>query len=79
MSLELTVDVWEELKRYINAPDRADAADVLVSVMVDHDYAAEDILSVFSYDRDVKRALSSYLDQEDFDSEDDEDDADQWN
>jgi hypothetical protein len=75
MSLELTVDLWEELKRYVNVVDRSDAADNLVAIMIDHDYAAEDILSVFSYDPDIKRALSSYLAQEEveeFDEYDDE-------
>jgi hypothetical protein len=74
MSLELTVDVWEELKRYVNVVDRPEAADNIVAIMIDHDYAAEDILSVFSYDPDVKRALSSYLADDEFDEyEEDED------
>ena len=74
MSLELTVDVWEELKRYVNVVDRPEAADNIVAIMIDRDYAAEDILSVFSYDPDIKRALGSYLADDEFDEyEEDED------
>lgn len=74
MSLELTVDLWDELKRYINVVDRPDAAENLVAIMVDHDYAAEDIAPFFAHDADVKRALSSYSNQLDEDFDDDDDD-----
>ena len=77
MSLELAVDIWEELKSYVNVVDRSDAADNLVAIMIDHDYAAEDILSVFSYDTDVKRSLNSYLTQTEDDDYDDNDDYDE--
>jgi hypothetical protein len=74
MSTELAVDVWEELKRYINTIDHADAADTLVSVMIDHDYTADDILQVFFHDSDIKHALNSYLTTTDeFDKYDDDD------
>jgi hypothetical protein len=83
MSVELSKEVWDELKRYVNVVDRADAAETLVSVLIDNDCAADDIKSVFKSDSEVKKALTSYLkdhadeDEEDEDFEyDDEEDED---
>lgn len=72
MSLELTKEIWRELRRYVNTVDVADAADVLVAVLIDHDASADEIRSAFKADPDVKRALASYVK----DHEDDEDDED---
>ena len=78
MSVDLYFEIWNELKRHINIVDREEAAENLVSVLIDNDVDADDIKSSFKSDSDVKRALTSYLkdhpvdDDEDF--EDDEDD-----
>jgi hypothetical protein len=54
--------------------DRADAAETMVSVLVDNDVDADDIKAVFKSDLEIKRALTSYLkDHEDDHDEDDED------
>ena len=72
MSVELTKEIWDELKRYINPQDRSDAAETLVSVLVDNDAAADEIKNVFKNDSEVKRALTSYLkDHEEVDELDD--------
>jgi hypothetical protein len=79
MSVELSKEVWDELKRYVNIVDRADAAETLVSVLIDNDSDADEIKTVFKSDSEVKKALASYLkdheedEEEDFDDEDDED------
>ena len=65
-------EVWQEVKRYIQQQDRADAADALVSVLIDNDVSAEEIKDTFKGDSEVKRALQSYID----DHADDEDDED---
>lgn len=78
MAVDLSYDIWNELKRYISTVDRADAADSLVAVLIDNDYDAEQIRSAFKSDSDIKRALQSYLDdteEEDLD-EDYEDEED---
>lgn len=81
MSVELSKEIWNELKRYVNTVDRAEAAETLVSVLIDNDADADEIKDVFKGDSEVKRALTSYLkdhaDEEDNDEElhDDEDDA----
>jgi hypothetical protein len=80
MSVELSKEIWDELRRYVNTVDRDEAAETLVSVLIDNDILADEIKSVFKSDFEVKRALVSYLkdheeESEDYD-EDDEDDED---
>jgi len=82
MSVELSKEIWDELKRYVNPQDRDEAAETLVSVLIDNDCDAADIKSVFKNDSGVKTALASYLkdheeaDDEDYDDEDFEEDED---
>jgi hypothetical protein len=79
MAVDLSHDIWNELKRYISTVDRADAADSLVSVLIDNDYDAEQIRSAFKSDTDIKRALQSYLDDTEEDLEEyDEDEEDEY-
>ena len=79
MSVELSREIWNELKRHINVVDRNEAAETLVSVLIDNDVDADDIKSVFKSDAAVKTALASYLkDHQDDEDEDDElDDEDE--
>lgn len=82
MSVELSKEIWDELKRYVNPQDREEAAETLVSVLIDNDCDAADIKSVFKSDSGVKSALASYLkdhadEEEEYDDDDnyaDEDD-----
>jgi hypothetical protein len=79
MSVELAKEIWDETKRYLISTDRAEVADTLVSIMIDHDIDAEEIKEVFKRDVDVKAALEHYLDQgvdydeDEFPDEEDED------
>ncbi len=77
MSVDVAYDIWTEFRRFLSTPDRADAADALVNVLIDNDYDAEDIRSVFKGDADVKRALQSYLDDAEEDPEEDREDYDE--
>jgi len=78
MSVELSREIWTELRRYVNTVDRSEAAETLISVLIDNDVAADDIRDTFKGDSEVRRALASYLkdhedeDEEDEDKEDDE-------
>ncbi len=78
--MEITKELWNEMKRYINTVDRAEAAETVVSILIDHDIDPDDIQSAFSSDRDIKAALTSYLDNDkDYaveDEEEEEDDSD---
>jgi hypothetical protein len=84
MAAELANEVWQEIKRYVNGMDRAEAAEALVSVLIDNDVSAEEIKSAFKSDSEVKQALKQYLDdhadeeEEDYDDDeyDDEEDDD---
>ena len=75
MSVELSKEIWDEIKRYVNVVDRDEAAETLVSVLIDNDANADEIKSIFKSDNEVKRALTSYLKDHE-DHEDDEDDED---
>lgn len=77
MSTDLVHEVWSEIKRYVNSVDRAEAAEILVSVLIDNDIDADEIRTVFKSDSDVKRALTDYL-KEDDDQEDDDENEDDY-
>jgi hypothetical protein len=77
MSVDVAYDIWTEFRRFLSTPDRAEAADALVNVLIDNDYDAEDIRSAFKGDADVKRALQSYLDDAEEDTEEDNEDYDE--
>ena len=75
MSVELASEIWREIKRHINSVDRNDAAETMVSVLIDNDVSAEEIKSAFKGDAEIKRALSDYLkEEEDLDEEEEFDD-----
>ena len=71
MSMDLSYEIWTELKRYISTVERDEAADVLVNLLIDNDYDAENIKSVFKNDSDIKRALKEYLKDHEEEEEDD--------
>ena len=79
MDENLISEVWSELKRFINTVDRAEAAEDLVSILVDNDCDPEDIKDVFKGDNHIKNALAGYInsDEEEYVEEEefyDEDD-----
>lgn len=77
MDEQLVSVIWGELKRYINTVDRAEAAETVVQILMDNDSDVEDIRDAFSGDRDIKAALTSYLDNDkDYAEEEDEEEDD---
>ena len=77
MSVELSKEIWNELKRYVNPQDRNEAAETLVSVLIDNDVSADEVKETFKSDSEVKRALAHYLkDHEEEEEEEDTDDED---
>jgi hypothetical protein len=82
MSVELSKEIWDELKRYVNPQDRNEAAETVVSVLIDNDVGADEIKSTFKSDSDIKKALASYLkdheelDEDDYEEDDYEEDED---
>ena len=73
MHSNIASEIWGELKRFVNTVDRDEAADILVSLLIDNDEDPDDIKSAFKGDSDVKRALTAYMDQGHDESEEDED------
>lgn len=80
MHSEIASEIWGELKRYVNTVDREEAAETLVSILIDNDESAEDIKQAFKGDADIKRALASYIDDEEEEAEyeEEEDEEDGW-
>jgi sugar-specific transcriptional regulator TrmB len=72
MSVDLISEVWNELKRYINAADHNDAAETMVNILIDNDVDADDIRHAFPKDAMIKRILSDYVDDEEVDHDFDE-------
>jgi hypothetical protein len=72
--------IWDELKRYINTVDRAEAAENIVNILIDNDVSAADIKAAFANDKDVKAALTHYLDDDEDEDEleSDSDDIEDW-
>jgi hypothetical protein len=75
MSVELSREIWDEIKRYVNTVDRSEAAETLISVLIDNDVAADEIRDTFKGDSEVRRALTSYL-KDHADEEEEDDDGD---
>lgn len=84
MYSDLTSELWGELKRFINSVDRAEAAEIVVSVLIDHDEDPDDIRAAFKTDSDIKSALVEHLghnkdyEDEDYDEELEEFEDDNW-
>lgn len=72
MSELVASEIWSELKRFVNTVDRNEAAETIVSILIDNDSDVDDIRDAFKGDADIKRALTAYLDNDKDYSEDDE-------
>jgi hypothetical protein len=81
MSTEVASEIWGELKRYVNVVDRLDAAESIVSILIDHDHDVDEIRNSFKDDSDIKKALTAYLDNDkDYAEEEEElDEEDNYN
>ena len=75
MSEVVASEIWAELKRYVNTVDRNDAAETIVSILIDNDSDVEDIRNAFKGDADIKRALTAYLDNDKDYAEDEEEEV----
>jgi hypothetical protein len=75
MTAQVASEIWGELKRYVNTVDRNEAAETVIQILMDNDCDAEEIKEAFKGDSDIKRALTSYLDNDRDYSDDEEDDT----
>ena len=76
MTINVAAELWGELRRYVNTVDRDEAADAVVSILIDNDYDADDIRDAFKGDSDIKRALAAYTSDEEAEEEADDEDYD---
>lgn len=79
MTEQLVSEIWGELKRYINTVDRNEAAETVVQILMDNDCDAEDIRDAFKGDKEIKTALTTYLDNDRDYAEDEESEEEDYN
>ena len=84
MSLDFAFEVWDVLKTHIDFSERKDAADSLVSFLIDNNYEPSEIKEAFTGDKELLSSLKDYLedhdhaDEYDDEYEEDEDAEDDW-
>jgi hypothetical protein len=82
MSLSTASEIWEVLRDHIDLNERRDAAESLVTYLIENNYSVDDIQDDFS-DKDITRALKGYAEQhfqeEEYEEYDEEQDDDEWN
>jgi hypothetical protein len=80
MSEAIASEIWGELKRFVNTVDRDEAAETVIQILMDNDSDVEDIRNAFKGDSDIKRALTTYLDNDkDYVDEDEEPEDEDYN
>jgi len=72
MNINVASEIWFELKTYITTIDRGDAAETVVSILVDNDYDSTDIRLAFKGDSDIIKALGVYSEGDDSEEEEEE-------
>lgn len=78
MDLEFTANLWEALLTHIDQHERKDAAETLVSFLIDMGAEATDIKEAFASHSEVKKALKEYIDQYDDEPAYEDDDEESW-
>ena len=82
MSLNLVAEVWEALQTHIDFNERGDAADTLVTYLIENNYEVDDIKDAFS-DKVINKALKGYAEEhfqeDDYEEYEEDTDEDDWN
>jgi len=76
MSLDVISEVWEALRLHVDMNERKDAADTLVTYLMENNYEAAEIKTAFRGDKEVAKALTYYADTHDHDEEEEDDEYD---
>jgi hypothetical protein len=81
MSLEIVAEVWEALSTHIDLNERSDAADTLVTYLIENNYEVDDIKDAFN-DKVINKALKGYAEEhfqeDDYEEYEDDTDEDEW-
>ena len=82
MSLSVASELWEVLREHIDLNDRRDAADSLVTYLIENNFEIDEIKDEFR-DKDITKALKEYaaahFQEEDYEEYEEEQDEDEWN
>jgi len=80
MSLDTIAEVWDALRLHIDSNERVEAADTLVTYLMENNYEASEIKTAFRGEKDIAKALTYYIDthEEEEDEEDDYDEDDKY-
>jgi hypothetical protein len=82
MSLSLVAEVWEALQTHIDFNERSDAADTLVTYLIENNYEVDDIKDAFN-DKAINKALKGYAEEhfqeDDYEEYEEDTDEDDWN
>jgi hypothetical protein len=81
MSLDFVAEVWDALREHIDINERKDAADTLVSFLVDNNFEADEIKDAFRGEKEILNALKDYVSEHEVEEEYeeyDEDEDDEW-
>lgn len=70
--IEPVREIWNVLKEYIPAKEKQEAADHLISIIVDMDFPDSEFQSLVRSDRYLEDAAAEYLDEDYEDYEDEE-------
>jgi hypothetical protein len=73
MHSAVAAEIWQELRRFVGGADRGEAAEIIVSILINSDEDPEDIRSAFRGDKDIRRALEEYTDTDQAQDDDEED------
>ena len=79
MNLGSVSEVWEVLREHIDFNDRREAADSLVTYLIENNFEIDEIKDEFR-DKDITKALKEYAAQhfQEEDYEEDEEDEEEW-
>lgn len=81
MSLSVASELWEVLREHIDLNDRRDAADSLVTYLIENNFEIDEIKEEFR-DKDITKALKDYADEhfqeEEYEDYEDEDQEEDW-
>jgi hypothetical protein len=82
MSLDFVAEVWDALRTHIDINERKDAADTLVSFLIDNNYEADEIKEAFRGEKEILTALKDYVSEHDVEEyeefEEDTDEDEEW-
>mgnify|MGYP000547138933 CR=1 FL=1 len=74
MSLAIIAEVWDALRLHIDLNERVEAADTLVTYLMENNFEASEIKSAFRGEKEIATALKYYVDSHDHEDEEEDDD-----